>query len=330
MAPLIVPYIGVLLVLRSRRPAIGLLLAICAGSLGLLGGLLSFLAMSPGLATGEPVALYSLVFILTQALLVVSAAKAYSASAPAAPAAPQARRRELAAQVSFWMGIVAVPAAAAGLALVASAPSFSDGRLDDTGGALILTGVLLGAPAVALGHAARRRIRQRRDKREGACAANFGCALGYGALAMIVAPWIALVMAPHHAPSYEASATSTLRTLNTAMVTYETTFNQGYPASLQQLGPPSSGQPDANNADLVDLVLAGRVKGGSANRTVKNGYRFFYNPGPLDPKGRITSYTINGYPIELGVTGQRFFFTDESNVIPGNATRPATVTDQPI
>ena len=126
--------------------------------------------------------------------------------------------------------------------------------------------------------------------------------------------------------SNESSATSTLRSLNTAMVTYSSTYERGFPDSLGKLGPPLAGQPDANNADLVDPVMAGRGPGGTSNSFTRNGYKFVFTPGPGP---RITTYVIHADPLERGVSGQRSFYTDETAVIRANATAPATASDQP-
>jgi type II secretory pathway pseudopilin PulG len=129
----------------------------------------------------------------------------------------------------------------------------------------------------------------------------------------------------------EPQSTGTLRTLNTALITYATTYNQGFPESLRKLGPAPSGQPDANNAEVLDQVMAGRAEGGRANSFVKSGYRFTYWPGPRDAKGQITTYTITARPLEFGKTGSRSYFTSESAVIRATTEdRDATIQDPPI
>ena len=129
--------------------------------------------------------------------------------------------------------------------------------------------------------------------------------------------------------STESKATSTLRSLNTAMVTYQSTFNSGYPEGLNRLGVPSHGPPDLNNADLVDPVLAGRSEGGTNFSFTKDGYLFWFTPGP-GGFGRITTYSIQADPIKRGKTGQRSFFTNETFVIRANPTAAATASDTPV
>jgi type IV pilus assembly protein PilA len=128
----------------------------------------------------------------------------------------------------------------------------------------------------------------------------------------------------------EASAIATLRTLNTAGITYASTYNVGFSDTLTRLGSPSEGkQPTASSADLVDEVLSGQANGTPTTFT-KNGYRFTYTPG-VGGFGQIASYTITAQPVEYGVSGLRSFFTDQSAVLRGTEeNRPATERDNPI
>jgi type II secretory pathway pseudopilin PulG len=116
----------------------------------------------------------------------------------------------------------------------------------------------------------------------------------------------------------EASALGSLRTINTACVTYATMYGTGFPAKLSYLG--SSGAAGAKAADLIDDVLASGEK---------SGYSFTYSSGtPMN--GVRPTYTIQANPITPGQTGQRYFFTDQSGVIRVNGSRPATVSDAPL
>jgi len=131
-------------------------------------------------------------------------------------------------------------------------------------------------------------------------------------------------------PSNEASATATLRTLNTAQITFASTYGKGFTDGLNRLGqPPGSRQPDENGADLVDPVLSGAAQGGNLSFT-KNGYRFTYTPGP-GGFGFIATFTIVAEPLQYGVSGTRSFFTDQSAVIRATSeNRQATASDSPI
>jgi type IV pilus assembly protein PilA len=120
----------------------------------------------------------------------------------------------------------------------------------------------------------------------------------------------------------EASTVSSLRTLNTAMITYWSQCpTVGFPASLKDLGP-SAASGCVGGANIVDNII------GVAN-PVKSGYNFTYVP--VAAAGGINgTYRLNADPITRGVTGQRSFYTDPSGVIRYNATAPATPADPPL
>ena len=127
----------------------------------------------------------------------------------------------------------------------------------------------------------------------------------------------------------ESVAASALRTLNTAAVTYQSTYENGYPPSLAALKtPPLGAELSCKNADLIDARLArGQVRG----------YVIQYNPGPPIerpaagcPAG-VKSYTITARPVTHGQSGTLSFFTDESGVIRATTeNRVATAQDPPL
>jgi hypothetical protein len=87
---------------------------------------------------------------------------------------------------------------------------------------------------------------------------------------------------------------------------------------LANLGP---GAPaTAATADLIDSVLAAGTK---------SGYGFTYTAGAA-VGGTINVYTITAVPSNIGTTGQRQFFTDQSGVIRANPSGAADVASTPI
>jgi hypothetical protein len=123
-------------------------------------------------------------------------------------------------------------------------------------------------------------------------------------------------------PPYQASAVGSLRMINTAEITYASTYPTGFSSTLAVLAPPPGGAgPTPQAAGLIDSILASGEK---------NGYRFVYLPGPRDEKGSINSYTVTASPIKPGVTGTNYYYTDQSGVIRQNATAPATKDDMPL
>ena len=158
---------------------------------------------------------------------------------------------------------------------------------------------------------------------------------GFSLIELLIVVAIILIIAAIAIPNLlrsriaanEASATATMRTLNTAEVTYASTYNSGFTDTLTRLGAPASGQPDATAADLVDPVLSGKT-GGTATTFTKNGFSFTY--APSGTYGFIATYAVTGNPIARGSSGQRSFFSDQSAVIRANATAAATGSDNPI
>ena len=144
---------------------------------------------------------------------------------------------------------------------------------------------------------------------------------GFSLIELLIVVAIILIIAAIAIPNLlrskmaanEASAVGSLRTLNTASVAYSTTYGT-YPPGLPNLGPASS--PSSTTADLVDSVLAS----GS-----KSGYTFTWSAG----SGSL-SYSITAAPSTAGVTGQRYFFTDQSGVIRANTAGAADSSSTPI
>src|SRR5437867_4186411 len=95
----------------------------------------------------------------------------------------------------------------------------------------------------------------------------------------------------------EASAVGSLRTLNTAAVTYLSTYGH-FPSSLKSFGPPSNGAPAEDAAGLVDPMLAGGRK---------SGYLFTYRSVPGFGSARAGTYAIRAEPVKLGDSGYRHF-----------------------
>src|SRR5712692_9755584 len=72
----------------------------------------------------------------------------------------------------------------------------------------------------------------------------------------------------------QASAVGSLRTINTAEVTYASTYNTGYSLTLSALD--GTGVASINAAGLIDSILG-------AAPSVKSGYDFYYVACPVTP-----------------------------------------------
>ena len=151
---------------------------------------------------------------------------------------------------------------------------------------------------------------------------------GFSLIELLIVVAIILIIAAIAIPNLirskmaanEASAVASLRTYNTSIVAYDTTYQTDPTTSLSQLGPATT--PSASAADLVDSLL------GSAT-PVKSGYSFTYSAGAAQ-NTIVSTYTILAVPSNSS-TGQRKFFTDQSGVIRAttDGTTP-TATTNPI
>ncbi len=149
---------------------------------------------------------------------------------------------------------------------------------------------------------------------------------GFSLIELLIVVAIILIIAAIAIPNLlrsrmaanEASAVGSLRTVNTACVSYSTTYGIGFPSTLANLG--TSGAASSTSADLIDSVLASGAK---------SGYTFTYVAGAA-AGGVVPTYTLNASPITPGQTGQRYFYTDESGVIRFNVSAVASASDNPL
>jgi prepilin-type N-terminal cleavage/methylation domain-containing protein len=152
---------------------------------------------------------------------------------------------------------------------------------------------------------------------------------GFSLIELLIVVAIILIIAAIAIPNLlrsriaanQASAVGSLRTFNTAEITYASTYNTGYSSAMNYLAPPTTGNPTSTAAGLVDSVLAS----GS-----KSGYTFSYTPSTNTTTNRTDVYSFNGDPITAGTTGTNHYFTDQSGVIRQNSVNTAGSSDSPI
>jgi prepilin-type N-terminal cleavage/methylation domain-containing protein len=155
---------------------------------------------------------------------------------------------------------------------------------------------------------------------------------GFSLIELLIVVAIILIIAAIAIPNFlrskmagnEASAVSSLRTINTAEVAYFSTYpNQGYSANLASLG----GVAPCAVASTAAACLVDNVLAAASVAPGKTGYYFTYTAAG---GGIVTTYTVSGLPVTPGSSGQRGFFTDQTGVLRYAITGAATVASSPL
>ena len=148
---------------------------------------------------------------------------------------------------------------------------------------------------------------------------------GFSLIELLIVVAIILIIAAIAIPNLlrariaanEASAVGSTRTLNTAEVTYSSTYGTGF-APLASLGGAAGCVAAAATACLVDPVLTTGTKTGYTLAAVAA-------TGAGTAVSPLTTYEVNATPLSLS-TGTRAFCSDESGVIRYNLTGTAVGT----
>jgi type IV pilus assembly protein PilA len=114
----------------------------------------------------------------------------------------------------------------------------------------------------------------------------------------------------------ESSAVSAMRTINTAEITYQSTWGSGYAAALANLGGPGPcAVATAASACIIDPLL-------SVAPFTKSGY-VFASTGTLPIAGVLNGFELNATPAAVQITGVRAYCAYQTGLIqfvsPGNA-----------
>jgi prepilin-type N-terminal cleavage/methylation domain-containing protein len=157
---------------------------------------------------------------------------------------------------------------------------------------------------------------------------------GFSLIELLIVVAIILIIAAIAIPNLlrsrmaanEASAVGSVRTINTAAITFNSTYGDGFPPSMAAIGTTGTAAVSCANAELLDSVLT---------TGTKSGYTFALGVGTVAvaaanvpagcAAGWVDGYTITATPVTVGTTGQRAFCSDATGVIRYNATGAATV-----
>ena len=151
---------------------------------------------------------------------------------------------------------------------------------------------------------------------------------GFSLIELLIVVAIILIIAAIAIPNLlrsrmaanEASAVGSLRTINTAEVTYATSYpTEGFAANLGALGGAAPcGPATVAAACLIDEVLSVTA--------AKSGYTFTaVGTGALP----MVAYTTTAVPTIVGSSGQRAFFSDQSGVLRYDVTGAGATAASP-
>jgi type IV pilus assembly protein PilA len=149
---------------------------------------------------------------------------------------------------------------------------------------------------------------------------------GFSLIELLIVVAIILIIAAIAVPSFlrsriaaaEASAVASVRTVNTAQISYNSAYpTVGYASSLGTLGGTTCTPPTSASACLIDTVL-------SAGQ--KSGYNFTISNVTGTPN---SSYNVIATPIVWDYSGMRYFCSYEDAVVRVSMTA-ITVCDNTI
>ncbi len=153
---------------------------------------------------------------------------------------------------------------------------------------------------------------------------------GFSLIELLIVVAIILIIAAIAIPNLmrsriaanEASAVGSIRTINTAEVTYASAFPDiGFTGTLANLaGSNCTGVVSTTSAAscLIDNVLGGGTK---------SGYTFVLS-GVTGTPG--VTYSSKATPVTVGSSGQRGFYSDQTGVIRYNQSGTASSADKPL
>jgi type IV pilus assembly protein PilA len=146
---------------------------------------------------------------------------------------------------------------------------------------------------------------------------------GFSLIELLIVVAIILIIAAIAIPSLlrarisanESSAVAQVRTINSAMITYNSTYpTVGYAAALTNLGP-SAAVPCTSSSTTACLIDGALASNGLPAGSGKSGFSFAATGAGGPP---ANTYFITATPIALHETGDRSFCSAEDAVVRAN------------
>lgn len=144
---------------------------------------------------------------------------------------------------------------------------------------------------------------------------------GFSLIELLIVVAIILVIAAIAVPSFlrsrilanESSAVGTVRTLNTAQISYNSAYpSVGFASTLAALSGTNCTPPDSTSACLIDTTLAGGLK---------NGYTFAISNTTGTP---TSTYTFIASPVVWNYSGVHYFCSFNDAVVRVSTTAIST------
>jgi len=148
---------------------------------------------------------------------------------------------------------------------------------------------------------------------------------GFSLIELLIVVAIILIIAAIAIPNLlksrmaanESSAVGSVRTINTALVTYSSGCPSiGFAGSLKEM---NTGALCASGTGIIDNVLG-------QDPAIKSGYTITYTPAAA-VNGVVSTYATSATPLTYQTTGTRGFYSDQTGVIRYNQSGTAVAGD---